>query len=201
MQLLLGVPTEYTPLRIGPAQSLTPDEFFALCASNPGLSMELSSDGEITIMPPAGAESSLYNFDLAGQFHTWVRRDNRGKGFDSSAGFSLPDGSVLSPDLAWIRKERIAGISRAKLKKFPPLCPDFVVEIMSPSDRLSEAQEKMRCWIENGAQLGWLTDPDHRAVHVYRPGMRTRKIVGASEIYGDDPIKGFTLDLTEVWDV
>ena len=120
-------------------------------------------------MPPTGSGSGNKDFELTSQFGIWVQKDRRGKGFGSSTGFTLPNGAVRSPDLAWIRNERWDALSKKEQKVFAPICPDFVVELRSPTDRLGYVKAKMVEYLENGAQLGWLVDPIERTVYIYRP--------------------------------
>ncbi len=150
-------------------RGLTDDEYFEFCANNPELRMERTSEGDIVILPPAGFESSHRNSELAVQLGSWARKDGHGRAFDSSVEYFLPSGAAYSPDASWVLRSRLDKLTRDEKRKFPRLCPDFVVELMSPSDRLPKAKAKMRKWIENGAQLGWLLDPDRRTVYIYRP--------------------------------
>jgi len=163
------------PAGVEMSRPLTPDEFFDFCAANPELRVELSPEGSIHFMPPYGLESDDASAEVFYQLAAWAKADGRGRANGSSAGFTLPDGSVLSPDASWTLNSRRNAIPREQRRRFPRLVPDFVVEVMSPSDRLADAQDKMRAWMANGAQLGWLLDMDRDTVHVYRPGVRVRK--------------------------
>ena len=174
-------------------------QFFRLCADNPDLNLELTAQNEIVIMPPIGGEGSARNFDLNIEFGTWVKRDGTGIGFDSSAGFTLPNGAVRSPDGAWIRRERWEALSKKARAKFAPICPDFVMELHSPSNSLRDLKAKMDEYIANGAQLGWLIDPFQRSVHVYRPGKPTERLNDPKSVSGEPLLHGFILDLTRVW--
>jgi Uma2 family endonuclease len=135
-----------------------------------------------------------------GQFDAWVRADGTGKGFDSSAGFTLPTGAKRSPDCSWIRLLRWEALTPAQRRRFAPICPDFVVELRSPSDSLDVLKGKMEEYLENGALLGWLIDPAKRKVRVYRPGQPAVCLEDPARIAGDPVLPGFVLDLAEVWD-
>jgi Uma2 family endonuclease len=173
--------------------------YFAFCQANPDLNVERTAEGEIVIVPPAGGESSYQSCEVIAQLGNWARQDRRGKGFDSSAEFILPDGSALSPDAAWVSNRSLGKLDREQKRKFPPLCPEFVVEVRSPSDRLKKVQAKMEQWIANGAQLAWLIDADHQAVYVYRPARAVETRRGIQRLEGEGPVKGFVLQLRSIW--
>jgi Uma2 family endonuclease len=175
------------------------NEFFEFCAKNSELRIERDTNGDIIITPPAGGESSNRNLDVTGQLYVWSKQDGRGKAFDSSAGFILPNGAARGPDAAWILNSRLAALSRNQRRRFLPLCPDFVVELVSPSDRLDKVKAKMREWLENGVALGWLIDADNRTVVVYRPGREPQELFDVDHIDGDGPLEGFRLELNEIW--
>jgi Uma2 family endonuclease len=195
---LIGLAEEST-VRIEPDRPLSSDEFFDFCQSNSAWRIERMADGEIVIMPPAGAESSHRNSGMSAQLHYWAKRDGRGKAFGSSAGFQLPNGAVLSPDTAWIGNARLASLTRKEKQVFPPICPDFVVELQSPSDSVPRLKRKMHEWIGNGAQLGWLILPDSRTVYVFLPGQEPEYLSNITRLAGEGPVDGFVLDLTEIW--
>jgi Uma2 family endonuclease len=173
--------------------------YFAFCKANPNLRVERTAEGEILIVPPAGSESSHRNSRVTAQLGRWADEDDRGKVFDSSSQFMLDDGSALSPDAAWVSNASLRGVPREKRREFLPLCPEFIVEVMSPSDRLKKAKEKMEQWIANGAQLAWLIDGDAQTVHVYRTGHAPKIHRGITKLSGDGPVAGFTLQLTAIW--
>lgn len=189
----------HLPMRIRLAVPLGDDDLFDLCAANRELRIERTSDGELIIMPPTGGETGRRNFDLVGQFAAWVRRDGTGIGFDSSTGFLLPNGAERAPDVAWVRRSRWDALSDAQRKKFPPLCPDFVIELRSPSDTLGALQDKLAEYITCGARLGWLIDADERCAHVYRPGRAIEVHERATELRGDPELPGLVLDLRSIW--
>jgi Uma2 family endonuclease len=185
-------------LILGPEDRLTDDQYFAFCMANPDLNVERTAQGEIVIVPPAGGESDYRNADVIVSLGQWARKDGRGKTFGPTAQFLLPDGSGLSPDAAWVSSERIATLSKKDLRQFPHIVPEFVIEVMSPSDRLNAAKKKMRVWAKNGVDLGWLIDGDNQCVYVYR-GSEEPRMVKGTEIAGEGPVEGFVLPLTEIW--
>lgn len=173
--------------------------YLAFCRANPNLRLERTAEGEILIVPPAGFESSNRNSEVTAQLHKWAREDGRGKASDSSAQFFLADGSALSPDAAWVSNVCLRSISREKRKEFLHLCPEFVVEVKSPSDRLKQAKAKMEQWIANGAQLAWLIDGDAETVYVYRKNHPVKTHRGINKLAGEGPVEGFVLQLAAIW--
>ena len=155
-------------LRLRPAIDLTRDQFFRFCQLNPEARIERMADGDIAIMASTGGETSARNLRLSAQVGVWAEEDGSGVAFDSSAGFELPDGSVRSPDVAWVPRTRLARLTAEEKRRFLPLCPDFVIELSSPSDSVTTVQRKMEEYRANGTRLGWLTIL-HRRVAVYRP--------------------------------
>jgi Uma2 family endonuclease len=189
----------HVTLRIRPAIELSDDEFFALCQLNRDLRFERTSQGDIIIMPPTGAATGNRNADITAQLRNWAKQDGTGAVFDSSTGFKLPNGADRSPDAAWIPRSRLATLTAEQKEKFLPLCPDFVVELLSPSDDLADAQAKMTEYIENGTRLGWLIDPEMRQIHVYHPRRAVVVLENVVEIAADPELPGFVLDLREIW--
>jgi Uma2 family endonuclease len=187
-------------LHFGPVlRKLSDDDFFEFCQANQDWRIERTSDGDIIIMPPTGSETGGRNFNLAGMFHAWVRTDGTGKGFDSSTGFILPNGAERSPDLAWVRLSRWNVLTERQRERFAPLCPDFVVELRSPSDSLTALQAKMEEYIQNGAELGWLIDPLEKKVYVYWPQALVECLDNPATVSGEPLLKGFVLDVRELW--
>jgi|SRR5690349_15258244 len=163
MQVVLNKIETQEPIRIQPERRVSKEEFYDLCAANPDLRIELTAEGEIVIMPPTGAETGYRNSELTAQLRNWTLRDGRGRAFDSSTEYLLPDGSAMSPDASWVDRPRLSRLTREQKRKFPPLAPDFVVELTSPADRLPRLRKKMEAWSANGVRLGWLLDrPPHR---------------------------------------
>jgi|SRR5215471_10176986 len=176
------------------------DAYWEFCAANPDIRFERTAQGEIVIVPPAGLESEYRGFDLGRELGNWAVKDGRGVVVGSNTEFILPSGAARSPDVAWVSKARLASVPKEQRRKFPPLCPEFVVEVMSPSDRLKPAKQKMAEWIANGVQLGWLIDGDRQAVYIYRSGQtEPEKRTGIRKLAGEGPIAGFVLDLTQIW--
>lgn len=187
-------------LRLRPVVELNDDQLLELSSLNKDLRLERTAEGELVVRPPAGGETGNRNAGLTAQVWAWAERDGTGVGFDSSGGFTLPSGAVRAPDVAWVRRERLAGLTTEQKRKFLPLCPDFVIELRSPSDALAKTETKLDEYIENGARLGWLIDPETKQVHVYRPNKDVEVLAGASEISGDPELPGFVLDLRRVWE-
>jgi Uma2 family endonuclease len=200
MQMMIVPHSEPLMIEFGKfARHMDDDEFFEFCQANRDLRIERTSDGEVIIMPPTGAESGRRNFSLNGQFYLWVEVDGTGVGFDSSTGFVLPNGAKRSPDLAWIRQERWEQLTAQEKEGFAPLCPDFVVELRSRTDSLPTLHEKMRKYLANGARLGWLIDALEKKVYVYRPDAMVDCLKDQRSVSGEPVLPGFTLDLTRIW--
>jgi len=199
----LTQPDEYIPPElIALTHSLvTPELFERLCAEYREMRLELTSTGELIVMPPAGSETGRRDFDLTYQLAAWSRQDGAGVGFASSAGFTLPNGAIRSPDAAWINREKWDRLTKQQKEKFAPICPDFVVEIRSPSDNLTQLYLKMFEYLENGVSLGWLIDPLKRQVYVYRPNQETVVLENPETVSGEPLLPGFKLNLTELWSV
>lgn len=198
-------PTEQAPgalvLHFGPLlKNLSDDEFFDFCMLNEDLSLELTSEGDLIIMSPTGGKTGHRNFKLIGSFAAWAKEDGTGKGFDSSTVFALPNGAKRSPDLAWVRNERWEALTEKEQEKFPPLCPDFVVELRSPSDALPMLQAKMQEYIANGAQLGWLLDPFKQKAYIYRPQAPLEILDNPQTLSGEPLLSGFVLDVRALWE-
>jgi Uma2 family endonuclease len=179
-------------------RQMSDDEFFEFCRENADLRIEMDKRGDIEIMPPTGAETGGKNFILIGKFAIWVEKDGTGKGFNSSTGFILPNGAKRSPDLSWIKLTAWEKIPLEKRKKFPPICPDFVVEIRSETDSLPKLKAKMLEYIENGASLGWLIDATKKRVYVYQPNTEVEVLDNPTEISGNPLLQGFTLNVQEI---
>lgn len=186
-------------------KDLSEEEFYEFCSLNRDHRIERTAAGDILILAPVGGETGNRNLDLCAELERWSERDGRGLTFDSSTGFRLPNGAILSPDAAWILRSRLASLTREQKKRFLPLCPDFVVELTSPSDRLSRVEEKMREWMSNGAALGWILDTESRQAHIYRPGgveIAEVEIIDAPDrLAGEGPVQGFVFDLSRFWDL
>jgi Uma2 family endonuclease len=191
--------TNVIALQMSPVINLNEDNFFDFCQLNSHLRIERTCRGELIIMSPAGSETGNRNFKLIQQLANWTDRDGTGIGFDSSAGFILPNGATRSPDASWIQLSKWNALSDAQKAKFAPLCPDFIVEIRSPSDNLKSLQDKMQEYIENGVSLGWLIDRKNRQVYIYTPNIDVQCLDNPAIISGDSVLPGFTLDLAKIW--
>jgi Uma2 family endonuclease len=178
---------------------LTEDQFLQLCRDNGELRMELTAQKELIIMPPAGLNSSWRENILCTALTNWAARDGTGVVFNASAGYRLPNGAIRGPDASWILRKRLEAFTVEELEKFGHLCPDFVAEVMSPSNTLLELQDKMAEYIANGARLGWLIDPYEACVYVYRPGRDVERLENPAAISGDPVLPGFIFNVAEIW--
>jgi Uma2 family endonuclease len=188
-------------LHVPPVINMTEDQFFEFCQVNRDLRFERTSSGDIVVMAPEGGGSGYRGLRLGRQLDIWAERDQTGVAFGSSAGFTLPNGAVRAPDASWVRKERLRSLSREQKEKFLPLCPDFVVEVRSPSDRLADLREKMSEYMENGAGLGWLLDSQTREAYIYRPGATVERLRNPANLAADPELPGFVLDLATIWEL
>ena len=186
-------------LNLHSAIELTNERFEQICQSNRDLRFERTSTGELVIMSLAGSDTGRQNWGLTGQLWVWNQQARLGVGFDSSAGFTLPNGAIRSPDASWITQERWNSLNATQKRKFAPICPDFVMELCSPSDRLIEVQSKMQEYLDNGTRLGWLIDPESNSVEIYRPNHPTEIKNAPTSLFGEDVLLGFELDLQEIW--
>ena len=196
---------------------LTDEQFYRLCRDNRDLRIELTSQGEIIIMPPTGSTTGWRNSEINYHLTDWSKKDGadklhpadklhgadklhpRGLTFDSSTGFTLPNGARRSPDAAWIRRDRWDALTEDEQEGFAPLCPDFVLELRSSQDSLTTLQDKMVEYMENGAQLGWLIDPKNKHVYIYRPGQPVEHLDDPESVSGDPLLPGFVLNMKEIW--
>ena len=179
---------------------MTDEQFTAFCAEHPELNFEMTAEGELIVMAPTHSDTGASNSNIAIQLGIWAKKDRRGIVCDSSTGFVLPNGARRSPDASWTLKSRITELRANKRKSFWHLCPDFVIELRSDSDRLKPLQEKMAEYLSEGAQLGWLIDPANRSVEIYRANGEVEKLSGIDTLTGEGPVVGFALDLLSVWD-
>ncbi|MBN8576966.1 MAG: Uma2 family endonuclease [Cyclobacteriaceae bacterium] len=187
-------------LRIPEQYPMTDDELFAFCAANKELRIERDEYGQLIIMSPAGGITGNLNFRLTGIFAQWAEQHaHLGYGFDSATGFRLKDKSMRSPDVSWVSKEKWESLKLEEQEKFAPVCPDFVIELRSKSDSLTQLKLKMNKWISNGCELGWLIDPLDKKVYIYQPKVDTKEITGFSQkISGGNLLPGFELDLSRL---
>lgn len=175
------------------------EQFFRLCQKNRDLRFERNAKGDITIMSPAGSDTGMRNSDFNGYLWSWNQRKKLGFTFDSSTGFTLPNGAMRSPDAAWILKERWEALTPEQQSRFAPICPDFVMELMSPSDSLKVTQAKMQEYQENGARLGWLINRKVCEVEIYRIGQPVEVLYAPTSLSGEQVLPEFVLDLELIW--
>jgi Uma2 family endonuclease len=187
-------------LRMPTTLPMDDEQFLALCSENEPLRFERTAEGDIIIMPPAGGDAPIQNSELNRQLADWAKQDGTGRAFDSSAGFRLPSTAICGPDAAWVRRERLAALTPEQKKPFPQIYPDFVVELRSSTDRLSDLRKKMQEYMKNGVRLGWLIDPKNRHVYVYRPGVAVERLDNPATVAGDPVLPGFVLDAQAVFD-
>jgi len=198
---------EPAPLRLPPDLRLTPEQFEQVCQANPDAVLELAADGSLIAMTPTGGETGSTNGELLYQLRAFCRSHPDWRMFDSSTGFRLPDGSVLSPDGSLLQQERWLALAANDRRRFPPLCPDLVVELASPSDDgprgVGSLRRKMELYQANGGRLGWLLLPHERAVEIWRADQagRAERIENASRLEGGELAEGLVLDLEELWAV
>jgi len=178
----------------------TEDLFYELCRQNPNLRLERTAKGEVIIMPPTGGETGNRNKEITRQLGNWEKQQATGSSFGSSTGYKLPNGADRSPDASWVAKAQLAQLTLEEKKKFLPLCPDFAIELRSPSDDLDTVKAKMEEYIACGLRLGWLIDPETRIVYVYRPNVAVEELKDITQISADPELPGFALDLREIWE-
>ena len=178
---------------------VTEEEFERFALANRDLRLERTQDGEMIVMPPTGGETGISNSSLVARLWIWNDREGNGFVFDSSTGFRLPKGGTRSPDASWVSKEKWNSLTPEQKKKFPPICPEFAIELRSPSDNLKTIQDKILEYLDNGLELGWLMDPIDRKVEIYRAGQDKQILDNPSTLSGEKVLPGFTLDLTKIW--
>ena len=187
-------------LKLSPLIQLTDTQFAEFCSLNRDLRIERTATGELEIMAPAFSETGRKEGEIFRQIANWARRDGTGVAYAPPAGFTLPNGAIREPDASWISKSRLQALTPERRSGFYNICPDFVVELRSDTDRLSVLQAKMEEYIANGARLGWLIDPQTRRVHTYRPDSQVQTLENLDTISADPVLPGFTLDLREIWE-
>lgn len=174
---------------------LTDDQFYQLCRDNPEIKFERNIRGEITIMSPTGGETGKQNASIIADFVIWNRQTKLGIVFDSSTCFKLPNNSNRSPDVSWVKLERWNQLTPQQREKFPPIAPDFVLELMSPSDSLKDVQNKMLEYMDGGVKLGWLIDNKNHRVEIYRQGKEVEILDFPTNLLGEDVLPGLILEL------
>jgi Uma2 family endonuclease len=179
--------------------SMTDEQFYQLCRHNPDLKFERNAKGDLIIMAPTGGGTGQCNANITADLVIWNRQTKLGVVFDSSTGFKLPNGADRSPDVAWVQQDRWNALTAEQQEKFPPLCPDFVLELLSPSDTLQDIQAKMQEYIDNGARLGWLISPKARWVEIYRPGQPVEIQESPLSLSGEAVLPGLVFNLDSIW--
>ncbi len=185
-------------LNLDPIIQLNSEQFYQLCAANPDLKLERNANGELIVMPPTGGETGKRNSNINVQLWLWNDRTQLGEVFDSSTGFTLPNKADRSPDAAWVEKSRWSALTPEQREKFIPLCPDFVIELLSPTDSLKKTQEKMVEYIQNGCLLGLLINRKNQQVEIYRPDREVEILNNPSSISCEDVLPGFVLNLQSI---
>ena len=178
---------------------VTHEQFEELCRDYPDLRLELTSSGELIVMTPPGTETGRRNADVVAQLVVWAKSDRTGIAFGTDTGYTLPNGAIRGPDASWMRREKYNNVSKDDKERFAHLCPDFVVELRSPGDRLPTLINKMGEYLENGASLGWLIDPKKRRVYVFKPGEEVMVLENPTVVSGDPLLPGFELQMEEIW--
>jgi Uma2 family endonuclease len=195
----IALPEIDQPIRLRFETPMTDEELLRFCNENELARIERDSNGELIIMSPTGFEGAGIEGDVYGELREWARQDGRGKAYGPNAGVTLPDGSVRAADASWVSWQRVNALTQKERKAFAPVCPEFVIEVRSESDKLVDLQKKMQMWIRNGVELAWLVDPLRKTVEIYRPGQAMEEQVGHSAVYGEGPVGGFVLELGKVW--
>jgi Uma2 family endonuclease len=190
--------TAYT-VNLDPIVKLTREQFYELCAANPELKLERNANGDLVVMSPTGGETGAWNSEIIIDLGIWNRQTATGKTFDSSTGFSLPRGADRSPDAAWIPIEKWNNLTPAQRKKFLPLCPDFAIELLSPTDSWIKGLAKMQEYQDNGCRLGWLIDPESKRVAICRLGQPIEILEAPASLSGEDVLLEFVLNLENIW--
>lgn len=187
------------PFKIAPAAPLSDDELMVFARANEPYRIEQNAKGEVVVMTPVGGETSSWEAYLSYVLTRWVEENRNGISFSPSAGFRLPDKTLLSPDASWIAADRWESLNRQQQRGFTPFCPDFLIELRSPSDSASAVEEKMELWMANGAQLAWLIDPIRKLAIIYRPGQQPETLLKPEVLEGEGPIAGFRLKMERFW--
>jgi Uma2 family endonuclease len=185
-------------LNLDSITTLTHEQFWQLSLANRDARLELTAQGKLIVMPPTGWMSGKRNFDLSGQLWNWNQRTKLGTAFDSSTGFILPNNAIRSPDVTWVKQERLDAIQPIP-EGFLPIAPDFAIELRSSSDSLRDLREKMKEYMDNGVRLGWLINPQDKEVEIYRAGKEAEVLRSMNELSGEEVLPGFMLELKELW--
>ncbi|RCJ35373.1 hypothetical protein A6770_16245 [Nostoc minutum NIES-26] len=186
-------------LNLNSVIQLTREQFYRLCEENPDLKLERNAQGELILMPPTGGETGKSNSTINAQIWFWNDQNQLGEVFDPSTGFTLPNGADRSPDVSWVEKSRWNALTKEQKEKFIPLCPDFVIEILSPNDSLKKTQNKMQEYIENGCRLGWLINRKKQEVEIYRPEQNAEVLKLPQTLSGESVLPSFVLNMQRIW--
>ena len=197
-----AVESEPFVIKFKPLTYMDDEQFAKFCALNDILRVERTAEGEVILMPPTHSDTSERNADISADLTIWARADGTGRYYESSAGFKLPNGSLRSPDASWVLKSRLDALTQEERSGFFSICPDFVIELRSSSDSLTQLRAKMEEYIDNGARLGWLIDPlsDPKRVYIYRPQADVEILEDPSEVSGEPELPGFILNLKPIWE-
>lgn len=192
----------FQTIDLSPVITLTREDFVKLCEANPEMKLERTAKGELIVLSPTGGETGSFNSELNGELYVWNRVSKSGKIFDSSTGFSLPKGSDRSPDAAWISLAKWESLTTEQRKGFLPLCPEFLIELLSPSDSWKQGEVKMQEYMDNGCLLGWLIDPKHKRVAIYRQGQPVEILDNPKTLDGENVLPNFVLQSGHIfgWD-
>jgi Uma2 family endonuclease len=188
------------PVRLRLDRPMTDAEFMRFCAANEPMRFERDAKGEILVMSPGGFSTSVMNSRITTLLRQWAEADGRGVATGPDGGYTLPDSSVRAPDAAWVSMKKVKSLSEEEKARFAPVCPDFVIELRSPRDRLPDLEAKMEQWISNGVAVGWLIDPKEKSVTIYRPGEQPELLAQPTSVQGTGPIAGFELVLARIWE-
>jgi Uma2 family endonuclease len=197
--LLIQSPSVPLTVNLPCIKSMTVEQFYEFCQANRDLRIERTASGQVIIMPPAFSDTGNRNFKIAVQLGNWAEQDGTGETFDSSAGFTLPNGATRSPDASWIKLERWNALTEEQKASFAPICPDFVIELRSKIDTLSGLQDKMQEYIANGVALGLLIDRKNRKVYIYRPNQEPEILDNPETVSGEPDLPGFVLRMAKIW--
>ena len=186
-------------LNLNSSLTLDDQQFETICHNNKNLNFERNQRGELIIMSPTRSDIGGKNWSIAGQLWAWNNQYKLGIGFDSSTGFKLPNGAIRSPDVSWIKKENWENLTIEEKRKFAPICPDFVIELLSINDNWDEGKNKMEEYIDNGVKLGWLIDPNQNQVAIYRPKKEVEILKNPQTLSGENILPKFSLDLADIF--